>query len=128
MKKGIIIFLLLFLVIPFFSLGEETDIYIPVSFQEIEDMGKEKIESGGMIALIKNIWNDEVVPFFRKSWEIIIGFWNNKIKPLFQKEIDKRGSAIREELEKEKNEIKEEAPNVGKSLWEKFKRLIHISD
>jgi len=48
-------------------------------------MGKEKIESGGMIALIKNIWNDEVVPFLVKSWEIIIGFWNNKIKPLFTK-------------------------------------------
>jgi len=38
--------------------------------------------------------------------------------------VEKRKPIIEEEFKKEKEELKEEVPEVTKSLWEKFKELI----
>lgn len=73
---------------------------------------------------VKNIWQEQVLPVWQKMLDWFnqkIGF---KIKGLFLGEIEKRGPIIKDEFQKEKQEVKEEAPKVGQSLWEKFKELI----
>jgi len=64
----------------------------------------------------KNLWDSYIFPWFQNIWQ--------KIAAFFGKEIEQRKPIIEEEFQKEKEEMKEELPKVGKSLWERFKELI----
>lgn len=64
---------------------------------------------------LKNIWNRYLYPFFHGIWL--------KIESIFGKEVDERAPTIKEEFQKETQEIKEEAPSLFKSLWEKIKNF-----
>jgi hypothetical protein len=118
MKKTLIIFFLL--LIPCLSFSQEI-----VSFNKIKDESEERVEQGrGLISFLKDIWNKDIVPFFKKTWNSIVNFWQNSFKSLFQKEVEKRKPVIKEDFEKEKQELREEAPELGKSLWERLKGII----
>ncbi len=66
---------------------------------------------------LKNIWNSYVFPFFDNLWQKTLG-----------KEIKERKPVIKEEFQKEKQEMQEEIKaglqGKFKSLWERFKELI----
>ena len=53
---------------------------------------------------------------FQKIWQIIKYLWQ-KIISVFKK------PEIKEEFEKEKQEIKQNIPQTGKSLWERIKGI-----
>lgn len=64
----------------------------------------------------KNFSDSYISPWFQNIWR--------KIQSSFGKEIEERKPIIEEEFKKEKEEMKQEIPKVGKPLWERFKELI----
>lgn len=116
---------------PSFSFAE---ISSPETAGEIKQIGEKALEVGEkeMPGIIKRIWQEEVLPIWRKMynwfmaniWPKLVGFFNKYLKP----EIEKRKPIINEEFQKEKEEMKksakEEVPAATKSLWERLKELI----
>lgn len=66
---------------------------------------------------VESFWNTHI-----KSY--VVSFWN-KIKNFFTKKVDIKKPEVKQELEKEKQEMKIEIPKAGKNLWEKFKEIIN---
>lgn len=73
---------------------------------------------------IKKGWQEDALPFFQKIWSNYIQPWFKSIWQGTLNFAERRKPIIEEELEKEKQEIKEEAPKIGKSVWERFRELI----
>ena len=69
-----------------------------------------------MFRAIKSFWGKYIQPWFQSLWE--------KIKTSSFQEGKRRKPIIEEEFKKEQKEMKEEAPRVGKSFWERLKELI----
>ena len=65
---------------------------------------------------IKSFWGKYIQPWLQSLWE--------KIKTSIFQESKRRKPIIEEEFKKEQKEIKKEAPDVGKSIWERFRELI----
>lgn len=96
---------------------------------------------------IKGVWDNEAMPLWRNMWGKAQDFWYNsarsKIEPRFQwvsgqtealwskflellgKEVEKRKPELKEEFQKEKEEMRAELPKVGRSLWERLKELLN---
>jgi hypothetical protein len=113
MKEKIAIFLLVSSLIPIFCFGQE-------DLSEINEIGRGR----EIIEFVKDLWKDDIVPFLKRIWGTIVNFWENSIKPLFQKEVEKRKPVIEDQIKKEKEEFKEEFPEIRKSLWERLKSII----
>jgi len=109
----------------------------PENLEEAKEIGEKAVEEvpKELPGIIGRIWENEVLPIWRKMYEIWSNFWNNTLKPWLSgicnkikeklgMEIEERKPKVKEEFEKEKEELKEEVPEVGKSLWEKFKEII----
>lgn len=88
---------------------------------------------------IEKIWKQEVVPLWSKMMDIWSEWWDTSIQPWSQttwdkimtilgQEVEKRKPYVEQELQKEKEELIEEAdqkiPEQGRSIWERFKELI----
>ncbi len=69
--------------------------------------------AGETIDWLKKIWNSYIYPFLHKIWL--------KIDVIFGKEIEERKPVVKEEFKKETQEMKQDIPQVGKSIWEKVK-------
>lgn len=115
------------------TLAIDPNVKAPENFDEAKKVGEKTINiaKNDLPSIIKNIWQNEVWPVWKKIGESIKNFWNvyfqnswERFKNIFQKEIDTRKPMIKEEFQKEKTELKTEAPAVGKSLWEKIKEII----
>lgn len=136
MEKIIIVLIILGFLLPIFSIGQ-----LPVEPPKTIDEAKQKayeaidIAEEKMPGILERMWKEEVLPTWRAMWEWFSNLWNRHIRPridviwqriqeLLGKEIEKRKPIIEEELQKEKQEIKQELPVVGQSLWERFKELI----
>lgn len=94
---------------------------LPQTIEEAKPFSERILRS--FLDTLKRIWQEAlttwktiITPFFQNIWY--------RINSFFGREIEKIKPEIRKELEEEKEEIKEEAPRVGKSLWERFKKLI----
>jgi len=137
-KKIILALIILGLLLPGFAFSEQPpSIQAPETLEEAREIGeragkeiKEKLPG-----ILEQIWKEEVMPIWRGMWQWFNGVWNRHIGPrieaiwqriqeLLGKEIEKRKPIIEEELEREKEELKKELPEVGKSLWQRFKELI----
>lgn len=131
MKKIVLFLLILGILMPSFSFSEITP---PETVEGVKALGEKALETGEkeMPGILKRIWQEEVLPVWRKMynwfminiWPKLVGFFNKYLKP----EIEKRKPIIDEEFQKEKEEMKksaqEEVPAATKSLWERFKELI----
>jgi len=62
---------------------------------------------------IKYIWNSYIKLKFKETWQ--------KINSFLGKEIENRKPEVQQEFEKEKQEMKDDIPN----LWQRFKELIN---
>ena len=122
--NNLILFLILIgFLLPSFGLTQVSETAgPPQSFSDIKNMGfkalkfipqtLEKIWQGGT-AWLKNIWNNYLYPFLHKIWQ--------KIDALFGNQIEQRKPVIKEEFKKETQEMKQDIPQVVKSIWEKVK-------
>ena len=70
----------------------------------------------GIFQKIKNFWIKYINPWFQSLLK--------RIEKSFKKEAKRRKPIIEEEFKKEQKEMKKEAPDVGKSLWERFRELL----
>ncbi len=84
----------------------------------------------GFPDVLKKVWKEALIIWDRMlDWvrgnilPWLKGIWN-KITGFLAKEVEERKPAVKEEFEKEKEEMKREIPKVSKSLWERFKELI----
>lgn len=110
----------------------------PENMEEVKQLGEKALESVKKEApgAIKKIWANEVLPVWKKMfiwakesvWDNHLAVWLNNlwnnIANILKGEVEQRKEAIGEEFQKEKQEIKAEAPIVGKTIWEKLKELI----
>jgi len=148
--KIILFFLILGLILPLFSFGQEVG---PIQPPETIEEAKQATEKGirkaidELPAIVKKIWREEVVPIWQKMWDYFKGtwlgylkqklsdFWYSSLKPEIQylsqkfreligKEVEERKPIIEEEFQKEKEQMREEIPKVTQSLWERFKALL----
>lgn len=116
------------LLLPSFSFSQTS--ILPETPEEAVQLGEKVLEEGEkeVPGMLKTIWRDQVLPVWQKMFD----WFKAKIWPKFyswyQKEIapelEKRKPLLEEEFEKETEEVKQELPAVGKSLWEKFKEII----
>jgi len=97
--------------------------------------------------IIKTIWQEQVMPIWRKMWNLFKDFWVSFIKDFFRnlwystlkpqiksiiekvqgilgKEIEKQTPLIEENFQKEKKQMSEELPQVTESFWQRFKGLL----
>ncbi len=127
MKKTILILILINILFlsPVFSLAQKNISQAPESFEEAESLGRKFIENlpqiakegfKDLISWIKKIWTSHVFPGLKWIWHKLISFLDINV--------EERKPAIKEEFKKEKEEIKQEIPRVGESLWKRFKELI----
>ena len=72
-------------------------------------------------------WSSETISWFSGIWYETIKPWISnlldKIKGFLGEEITERKPVIEQEFEKEKQEIKQEIPEVSKGLWQRLKEL-----
>ena len=102
----------------------------PETIEEAKYFGKAILEA--IPNAIRGVWQKEVLPFWQRTW---VSWWHFSIQPrlkniwqkiqsFFAKEIEERKPGIEREFKKEKEEMKEEIPKVGESLWKRFKEII----
>lgn len=123
-KNALLIFLIVIFVFnPAVFLAQK--VQAPETLEEAKSMGERIIwDFPGVMREVwqealqiwKNFWSSYVRPVFSVIWQ--------KIKSLLGKEVEQRRPGVEEELEKEKQEMKEEIPKAGKSLWQRLKELI----
>ena len=121
------------LVLPAFSFAQKTDpsLQVPNSWDEILALGKKALFF--FPNAIKAAWQEamgiwlKMAAFFDRIWDRYIFskiklIWS-KISSIFGREVEQRKEALPGELEKEKQEMKTETIDSGKSLWQKFKGI-----
>jgi len=128
MKKAVsftILITLLGISLGNFVLAQKNVPQAPESFEEAKSLGRKFIESlpqiakegfRDLIGWIKKIWTSYVLPGLKWVWRKLVSFLDINV--------EERKPAIKEEFKKEKEEIKQEIPRVGKSLWKRFKELV----
>ncbi len=75
---------------------------------------------------LKSAWG-EAVNIFYKLWNWIkskFGFIGEGAWEILGREVEKKKPVIKEEFQKELDEMKEDVPKTTKSLWERLKDLI----
>ena len=128
MKKNIIAtFLIISIFMPSLSLAFE----LPKDAEESQELLEKGLEVGKeeLPGLVENIWTNEVVPI----WGRMYNWFKNHIWPIFfdwfekdiEPELERIRTNLEEEFDKEKTEVREELPKVGRSLWDKFKEIIN---
>lgn len=135
--KSVLILSIIGLILPEISFAQTQIVKLPENFEELKEMGlfflktiKEKLLSN-----IEKIWKEEVIPVWQKMYEWSKNIWEKYIWPwleniwyrilsIFMKEAEMRKPIFEEEFQKEKEELKEELPQVQKSLWERFRELL----
>src|SRR3989344_1430357 len=139
--KKIIIFLILFgFLAPIFSYqassdgneGEE-EIYLfalaqdlPENTDQLKQTGEQALETAQkeLPGIFKKIFLEDVWPIWQKMFNWFkIHIWP-KIWPPAKQEAEKRKEIFKEEFPAEKQQVKEEAPGLIKSLWNRFKEII----
>jgi len=131
--KIIINFLVILgLILPCFSFAQKEVTSPPETLEEVKTIGMKALkllpetlrgiwQSALDVWLImgkkaKNFSDSYIWPWFQNIWQ--------KIQSSYGKEIEERKPGIEREFKKEKEEMKEEIPKVGESLWKRFKEII----
>jgi len=137
-------FLIIFLsiIVPTFGFAQTDPIFRAPDTIEGAKEGVLNIGDKVMEAIpraIAKIWNEEVIPLWRRMGEWIKAeVWDKRVSPALQtitdrakellgQEVEKRTPIIQQELEKEKEELQQElkgqVEKTGEGLWERFRAL-----
>jgi len=138
MKKSLYLILMIpllsVLFLPVFTVAEIIDkpMSPPSSIDQIFEGVKNVLKFFPNIAVKtwRGIADDfqKVFRFFGNIWDRYI--WSKiewirtKISGVFSKEVEKRKEILPQELEKEKQEVKDEAKESGKGVWQKIKDIV----
>jgi hypothetical protein len=135
MKYKLSVLIVASIIFPFLAFAQ---VSVPETPDDVKQMGDKAItivETQGA-GIIKGIWQNEALPIWEKMFAWAKArFWDGKLdikfgnfwtasKRVVNTEVETRKPIVEEEFQKEKQEIKTEAPIVGRSLWEKFKEII----
>ncbi len=133
----LVIFLLIFCLLLPGLVFSQTPVEPPKTLEQAEEITKEAlgVVEKELPGILEQMWREEVMPIWKSMWQRFKNVWEahiwqrietlwQKVQTLLGKEIEKRKPLIEEEFEKEKEELKKELPEVGQSLWERFKELI----
>jgi hypothetical protein len=127
-KNTLLILLLTLLLLPNFSfLQAENKIEPPETLEAAGQLGKEMVQKTGekLPGILERIWTEEAMPVWNKMWGWSKELWQKTVWPWIKSFFEKKVKpSLKEELEKEKEEIKKEAPEIGRSLWERLKDLL----
>jgi hypothetical protein len=103
---------------------------VPENIQEAQKINEMMLEKGKeeLPGIIKRVWEEEVLPIWRKMYvwfDINIGskikdFYETELEPRTKEEIERRKPIVQEEFKKEKAELKEEWPELKKNILERF--------
>jgi len=124
LKSKVGVGILLLLVIPLSVGGQFVE--PPETLEEAEEQGKAFLSV--LMQEVEKIWREEVLPVWKKMWELVVRIYQNTLGPFVGTIIDEIGSAIgtslKEEIAKEKQEIEKDladhASTAGRSLWERI--------
>jgi endo-1,4-beta-mannosidase len=128
-----IISLIIFsLILPIFSYAQtpQYTAQMPQTMEEAKSLGLKILER--LPDAVKEIWQKEALPFWRKMWQEAQGPLNTYIKPFFEKWWNKFLSLLGKEVEKRRpvlepvleEELQKETKEMQKDLWERFKELL----
>jgi hypothetical protein len=139
MKKIFFIFSMILISFSPLAIIAQSKVQIPENFEDAKNLGNKAaqvVENQGW-GIMKNIWNNQAVPIWKNMyywtrghiWDNFLGpkiktVWSEAVK-IIKKEAEQRGPAAQEKFKEEKQQIKQEAPGVGKTLWEKIKNFIN---
>jgi hypothetical protein len=131
-KRGLLVFLMLSTL--FLNLGFSQAQDLPYSNQKNLFFSSKEF----ILNLIKKI-TETISGFFEKigkgifsAWksfhQSIFNFWKNNILPAIkekvEKKVEERKPIIKEEFQKEKEEMTREIINLGKAIWENLKDIV----
>jgi hypothetical protein len=126
------------LIIPLSVIGQ-VQIQQPENLEEAKQMGEKALEVTKKEGpgIMENVFTKEVIPIWKQMfywaksnlWDNWIGswlknFWNDTTS-LLKGEVSERKPVVKEEFQKEKQELKNEAPSFFKNLWGKLKELVN---
>jgi len=121
----IVALVILNLVLPDFVFAQEKSVQVPETLEEAKSFGFSILNKLPNAA--RRVWREEALPQLKKMWDIARGplesLWN-KFLSLLGKEVEKRKPILEEEFAKEKEEMREDLPKTGQSIWERFKALL----
>ncbi|MFA4998971.1 MAG: hypothetical protein WC514_03040 [Candidatus Paceibacterota bacterium] len=127
-KKTILFLAVMGVLIPAFSLAQNETATVPENWEEIKDLGQKGLEqSKGLPQILENIFKNDVLPVWEKMYSWFKTNILSKLSPSVQKEIEERKPVIKEEFQKEKEEIRGDLPNAKTTLmnlWQKIKEIL----
>ena len=133
----ILIFAIALSAIPVTAQKETVPIQAPETIEEAQEFGVQILQE--IPGAIKEVWNTQAMPLWTKMWNITKNLWDttvsswikglrDKVLSIFGQEIEKRRPLIEEEFQREKEQLKQELeqniPKSGKTLWSIIKRLL----
>jgi len=127
--KKIIIFLInliiVSLVLSGLALAQYDTIETPQNIEEATQLGENIVRTGirDLPQITVRLFKERVLPVWQKMYDWLDRNILVRAKILLGQEVEKRKEIIGKEWEEEKQEMKEDIPKVGQSLWERFKKL-----
>jgi len=126
------------LIAPALSLAQNSQAGPPENIDQAKEMGERALEATKTQApgIISDVWKEEVVPVWKKMfgwakekiWDDWLSSWLKNlwatILRILRVEVENRAPGAQQEIQKEKEQIQAEAPQVGRSLWDKFLEII----
>src|SRR4030042_181798 len=123
---------------PALSLAQNSQSGPPENIDQAKEMGEKALEVTKTQApgIISDVWKEEVVPVWKKMfgwakekiWDDWLSPWLKNlwatILRILKVEVENRVPGAQQEIQKEKEQIQAEAPQVGRSLWDKFLEII----
>lgn len=108
-----------------FAFAQLDTVKPPETFEEAKEVGERAIIIGikELPGIMVTTFKEKVLPVWKDMYDWFdVNIWS-QIKPLLWQEVERRKEVVKEEFEEEKQEMKEDIPRVGRSLWERFKEL-----
>jgi hypothetical protein len=137
MKTLIVLSALAAILFPSFAFCQN-GLSVPDNAQEAKDLGNRALDAmkSKGISAINDAWKNEVLPLWQKIYEWVkINLWENALGRwlkniwhstlrILKLEVEERKPGIEERVQTETGALKDEAPKVGKTLWQKFQDII----
>ncbi|MFH1841481.1 MAG: hypothetical protein ABH800_01845 [Candidatus Nealsonbacteria bacterium] len=118
---------------PFSSFAETSKLpQIPENFEEAKSFVFDILKAIPEAA--KDVWHNEAWPFFLNVWDNSKSFWEKNMEPkvkiwwqklsnLFNKEVEERKPGLKEEFQKEKEEMKADLPKIKEAFWSLWQKI-----
>ena len=127
--KSILSLLIIGLILPSFCFAQEGTPQMPQDIEEAKSFGFDILKR--LPEAIKDVWQNQALPLWQNMWDWVKNFWEtyvgDKVGDLWQKFLNLLGKEtpdLGEEFQKEKEEMRKDVPEVGRSLWQRFQDLL----